>query len=307
MGVRSLSVVLLLGVLLLGCFLAPATADTIPQCGDKCDDDDDCIDSGNFCSFCSDEGVCSPMCGVGCRHDSDCDTGGPNPCTRCHDSQCVNPNPKCGEFCGYGVDAACRVNGTGSCDDNCCTCDSLKGCGNWTTSNCDLSSCSTTSDCENLPGICTTCHNRKCQPQNCNSAVKCSTNDDCTQYPGSCTTCTSEMNCVEPVGPSCGDLCTNSAECTGSSGGCTQCIGYSCSKPEQCGQNCISSGQCQGYNSGTKCTACIGTICQDTLPCGGSCGGDDQCGSSCPVCSFAKCKSSADALQDKLAEYGESA
>ena len=37
-----------------------------------------------------------------------CVKGGPQPCTECVNTMCVNPNPFCGQFCGYGVDAACQ-------------------------------------------------------------------------------------------------------------------------------------------------------------------------------------------------------
>jgi hypothetical protein len=81
----------------------------VASCGSSCKDDSDCLSNQyNYCTFCNGSGTCSPMCGVGCRRDSDCDTGGPQPCTKCVNTQCVNPVPHCGEFCGYGVDAACR-------------------------------------------------------------------------------------------------------------------------------------------------------------------------------------------------------
>jgi hypothetical protein len=287
-------------------------------CGSSCSSDADCLSNPlNYCSYCSDSGTCQPMCGVGCRRDSDCGTGGPNTCTFCHNAMCINPMPRspssisslffsqrlnvdemyrCGDFCGYGVDAACHFNGTGACagvEQQCCSChptDLTKGCGNWTVNNCGQS-CIVSSDCSGVAGDCGVCSGGLCRQSNC--AAKCSSSSDCTALPGSCTVCTTNHVCVEPVGPQCGDLCTSSAECQDNKD-CSQCVGWYCSAPQKCGQNCISSGQCMGYNPGTTCTACIGATCQQTRPCGGSCGGDDWCGKSCPVCYFASCKSRAE-------------
>ena len=238
------------------------------SCGSKCNHDNDCQSSiVNPCTFCL-SGVCSPMCGVGCRQDSDC-LGGANPCTVCSPSRvCANPRPECGSFCGYGVDSACRFNGssTGPCAQSltgkqCCTChptDLDAGCGAWQ-SNCNAVACTDDRTCAALSGNCTRCLSGKCQP---------------------------------PPASMCGTPCSGSGSCQGGDGQCSECIGFLCSKPQAsgCGTVCLSSGQCQAY---TTCRACIGATCQETIPCGGACGDDSQCSSSCPVCNrVAKCSTS---------------
>lgn len=130
------------------------------------------------------------------------------------------------------------------------------------------------------------CGNHTMATPSCGSY--CSSSSDCKDANGGCTSCIGNV-CSEP--DICGTVCSGSGQCQSSSK-CSQCVGYLCSEPASCGQNCVSSGQCQS-NPG-NCKACIGTLCDDYVACGGSCGGDDWCSPSCPVCSLhAKCATSA--------------
>lgn len=242
------------------CTAEKATDGSFITCGSPCQYNSNCTAYlGNPCTFC-DRGVCSPMCGVGCGSSNDC-AGGGNPCTLCSSRRvCINPVPGCGTFCG-NYDGACRFDSgvCGGFHEQCCTChptNMTKGCGNHTISAPSCGShCTSSSDCVNAPSGCTLCVNNQCSQEQ----------------------------------SICGSVCSGSGQCQ-SDPNCPQCVGYFCSAPASCGQVCISSGQCQS-NPG-NCKACIGTICSNYEPCGGSCGGDDWCNPSCPVCSFAKCKTS---------------
>lgn len=269
---RSTSRSLLLVVILSSVALLQFAHAKAYTCGSQCRVDTDCSSNiVNPCTFCL-EGTCSPMCGVGCRSDSDCSGGdvtGANPCTMCSSARvCVNPRPQCGSFCGYGVDSACRFNGSNTlpCAQSltgaqCCQCHPTnldKGCGNWA-SNCNSVSCTSSANCTALTGNCTSCVAGKCQM---------------------------------PSQSKCGTICSGSGQCQGGDGKCTQCIGYYCSEPDSsgCGTVCISNGQCQSFS---KCTACVSTTCQQPVPCGGACGSDSWCSGSCPVCNrVAQCATS---------------
>lgn len=195
-----------------------------------------------------------PSCKASCKQDSDCVNNSPlSPCTFCSRGVCVS-------LCGIGCrsHSDCQNGGSNPCI--------------WCSED--------TRTCVNPRPLC---------GGFCNSNVACLTNGT---DPSECSSCDqNKYICRQTNSSKCGKLCSGEHECAGDPN-CYQCVGYYCSPPASCGQNCISSGQCQ--NNPGNCKACIGAQCENTRGCGGACGGDDWCGPRCPVCGFAKCVSHTD-------------
>lgn len=190
-----------------------------------------------------------PSCKQSCKADSDCTKNSPlSPCTFCSRGTCIS-------LCGIGCrsHSDCQNGGSNPCI--------------WCSED--------TRTCVNPRPLC---------GGFCDSSTACLTNGT---EPSSCPTCDLKKFACETTNTSkCGKICSGEHECAGDPK-CYQCVGYYCSPPAKCGQNCISSGQCQ--NNPGSCHACVGAQCENARGCGGACGGDDWCSSKCPVCGYAKC------------------
>eukprot|EP01006_Ploeotia_vitrea_P014768 TRINITY_DN4042_c0_g1_i1.p1 TRINITY_DN4042_c0_g1~~TRINITY_DN4042_c0_g1_i1.p1 ORF type:complete len:333 (+),score=10.00 TRINITY_DN4042_c0_g1_i1:11-1009(+) len=282
---------------------------TAPTCGSRCRNSTMCqASASNTCTFCE-ENECVPMCGVGCRSNHDCQGGG-SPCTQCSSRlTCTNPNSQatCGTTCVTDTD--CKSNPANKCTfcQHYATgwkCAPMCGVG-----------CRTDSDCQGAANPCSVCNSQNicanpapqcgsfCGGQASACRANGAKNGKCGGANGQCCKCSENWNegCVVGTHNNCGHLCSGTAGCANTtSTNCTQCVGYHCSVPQKCGQNCIGNGQCQ--NNPAPCTACIGTLCTHTHACGGSCGNDGWCSSECPVCGYAVCKSG-EAWKAELEEH----